>query len=69
TPHEYLFDFKISESKKKLLRSENIADIVIQLGFSDQSHFSKIFRKTVGVPPGKYCKTNKNCYRDREPHH
>jgi AraC-like DNA-binding protein len=59
TPHEYLSDFRISESKNMLLKSEDIADIAIQLGFFDQSHFSRIFRKTVGIPPGKYCKINK----------
>lgn len=59
TPHEYLSDFRISKSKKMLLKSENIADIAIQLGFFDQSHFSRIFRKTIGIAPGKYVKINK----------
>ena len=59
TPHEYLSDFRISESKKMLLKLENIADIAIQLGFFDQSHFSRIFRKTVGISPGKYCEINR----------
>lgn len=59
TPHEYLSDFRISESKKILLKSEDIADISVQLGFFDQSHFSRIFRKAVGVSPGKYTKTNR----------
>jgi AraC-like DNA-binding protein len=59
TPHEYLSDIRIRESKMLLLNSEDIADIAIQLGFFDQSHFSKIFKKTVGVPPGKYSKINR----------
>ena len=59
TPHEYLSDFRISKAKNMLLKSEDIADIAIQLGFYDQSHFSRIFRNTVGVPPGKYAKINK----------
>jgi AraC-like DNA-binding protein len=59
TPHEYLSDFKIYQSKKMLLNSEDIADIAAQLGFFDQSHFSRIFKKTVGISPGKYAKINK----------
>ena len=59
TPHEYLSDFRINKSKKMLLNSEDIADIAVRLGFFDQSHFSRIFRKTVGVPPGKYSKINR----------
>jgi AraC-like DNA-binding protein len=58
TPHEYLSDFRIRESKKMLLNSTDIADIAIQTGFFDQSHFSRIFRKTIGIPPGKYSKIN-----------
>lgn len=60
TPHEYLSDFRIGESKKMLLRSEEIADIAIQVGFFDQSHFSRTFRKTMGIPPGRYCRINKH---------
>jgi len=59
TPHEYLSDFRVGKSKKMLLNSEDIADIAIQLGFFDQSHFSRIFRRMVGVPPGKYSKMNR----------
>ncbi len=59
TPHEYLSDFKIREAKKMLSNSEDVADIAYQLGFYDQSHFSRIFRKTVGIPPGKYSKINR----------
>jgi len=58
TPHEFLSDCRIREAKKMLLRSGDIADIAIQLGFFDQSHFSRIFKKAVGVPPGKYRRTN-----------
>lgn len=59
TPHEYLCDCRIGESKRMLLKSENIADIAVQLGFYDQSHFSRIFKKSVGVPPGRFSKTNR----------
>jgi len=59
TPHEYLSDFRISESKKILLKSEDIADISVQLGFFFFFYFSRIFRKAVGVSPGKYTKTNR----------
>jgi len=59
TPHEYLSDFRIRESKKMLIHSADIADIAIKLGFFDQSHFTRIFKRTVGVPPGKYSKINR----------
>lgn len=60
TPHEYLRDFRIAQSKKMLLKSEKLADISLQAGFVDQSHFSRIFKKTVGISPGRYFKINKS---------
>ncbi len=60
TPHEYLQDFRISQAKKRLLQSENLADIAIQSGFADQSHFSRTFKKTVGISPGRYYLLNRD---------
>jgi AraC-like DNA-binding protein len=57
--HDYQMHYRISEAKKMLLSSKEIADIAIETGFVDQSHFSRIFKKTIGIPPGKY--KNINC--------
>lgn len=59
TPHEYLNDFRVSQSRKMLVKSGDIADTAVRLGFVDQSHFSRIFKKTVGIPPGKYARLNR----------
>lgn len=54
---EYLTKIRIEESKKYLVdTNENISDIAIRLGFSDQSYFSKVFKKVEGITPGKYRK-------------
>lgn len=59
TPHEYLDDLRIHESKQILLESGDIAGIANQLGFFDQSHFSRVFKKSVGVSPAKFARTNR----------
>ena len=52
---EYLTKIRIEESKKFLVDTkESISDIAIRLGFSDQSYFSKVFKKVEGMTPGKY---------------
>lgn len=54
---EYLTKIRIEESKKYLVDTkESISDIAIRLGFSDQSYFSKVFKKVEGMTPGKYRK-------------
>ncbi len=34
-------------------------DVALALGFADQSHFSKHFKRIVGVPPGVYSRARK----------
>lgn len=54
---EYLTKIRIEESKKFLVDTkESISDIALRLGFSDQSYFSKVFKKVEGITPGKYRK-------------
>ncbi len=54
---EYLTMIRIQESKKYLVdTNQSISDIALRLGFSDQSYFSKVFKKLEGTTPGKYRK-------------
>ena len=44
------------ERSKQLLRNDNInlVDVSNMVGYEDQSYFSKVFKKIVGVTPGKF---------------
>ncbi|MBC7960385.1 MAG: PocR ligand-binding domain-containing protein [Vallitaleaceae bacterium] len=56
---EYVNLIRIGESKKLLLDlSYSLCDIAILTGFSDQSYFSKVFKKHEGLSPGMYRKTH-----------
>ncbi|EHU8832440.1 AraC family transcriptional regulator, partial [Enterococcus faecalis] len=44
----------ISESKIMLKSNITISDVALSLGFSDASHFSKVFKKITGISPKKY---------------
>lgn len=51
----YLNNIRIEMSKKLLLDdSVAIVDIANYVGYEDQSYFSKVFKKIVGVSPGKF---------------
>lgn len=61
TLSEYLFYERIQVAKELLMNSDMpISDIVSFIGYSNFSHFSKIFKKTTGVTPLKFrkCKGN-----------
>lgn len=52
---EYLCQIRIEESKQLLLSKEySLADIAISMGFPDQSYYCKVFKRIVGVTPGKF---------------
>ncbi|MEG4104780.1 helix-turn-helix transcriptional regulator [Microcoleus sp. S13_C5] len=55
TPHHYVIQCRI-EKAKQLLKRQDLSIIYIsqQVGFHDQSHFSKTFCKIVGLTPKKY---------------
>ncbi|KLI64047.1 hypothetical protein AAV99_07020 [Aurantiacibacter marinus] len=43
-----------------LLREKDrpLADIALQLGFTDQAHFSRVFSAEMGAPPGRWRRRN-----------
>lgn len=55
TIKRYILEEKIHRGKNLLRFSDySIHEIGFYLGFSSQSHFSKIFREVTGVSPGRY---------------
>ncbi|MFZ6029007.1 MAG: AraC family transcriptional regulator [Chloroflexota bacterium] len=58
-PHTYLLHTRIKKSLAILLETDSIAAAAQQLGFADQSHFTRLFKRQVGVTPGKFLDTHR----------
>jgi AraC family transcriptional regulator len=57
SPMGYLRRVRIERSKSILqTRETSIAEVAARLGFSDQSHFTRIFGRLVGVSPGSFAR-------------
>ncbi|MCL6415529.1 AraC family transcriptional regulator [Aestuariirhabdus sp. Z084] len=56
TPHQYLTRLRIEHARERLSGAESIAEIALDCGFSNQSHFGRVFRQLVGVTPARYRK-------------
>ena len=54
-PHQYILQLRIAEAKR-LLKSTTlgVAEIAYRVGFSDQSHFTMMFRKFIGTTPAHW---------------
>lgn len=51
-PHQYLIKCRVKRAKQLLLSSsESLANIAVQSGFCDQSHFTAHFKRAYGVTP------------------
>lgn len=59
TPHAFQLDEKVKKAKKMLQSGQAIAETALALGFADQSHFQRHFKKRTAVTPGQY----QNCFR------
>ena len=55
SPYQFLMAYRI-EQAKKMLNNPNIlmVDIAFSCGFSDQAHFTRVFKKIEGLTPKQY---------------
>lgn len=53
-PHEYLINVRVERAKRPLTAGEEIAQVARRMGFADQSHFGRCFRRIVGCTPAVY---------------
>lgn len=54
SPHAYQLDQRIKKAKSLLQQGISLSEAALQLGFSDQSHFQRNFKKRVAVTPKQY---------------
>ncbi|OLE71512.1 MAG: hypothetical protein AUI36_02525 [Cyanobacteria bacterium 13_1_40CM_2_61_4] len=58
-PHEYQTQLRIANARKLLREGKSVSRVALETGFFDQSHFSRSFKRIVGVPPGYYSSQSK----------
>ncbi len=54
TPHAFQLNLRINQARERLKQGKTVAGIAYDLGFSDQSHFHRVFKSLTGVTPKQY---------------
>lgn len=56
-PHSYLIHLRVKRSCQLLRTGASCAEAASAVGFADQSHFTRHFKKVMRVPPRKYLRS------------
>lgn len=58
SPHQYILQNRVARAKKLIAKTSkpDLTDIGLQVGFYDQAHFTKAFKRLVGVTPRGFSK-------------
>ncbi|WP_035884876.1 AraC family transcriptional regulator [Cupriavidus metallidurans] len=59
-PHAYLVQMRLARARHLLARGATPADVAVALGFADQSHLGRWFRRAYGLTPAHYRKRCSN---------
>ena len=53
-PHAWVLQERVRQAQSRIRLGEAIADVAAGVGFSDQSHLTRCFKRVLGVTPGCY---------------
>jgi AraC-like DNA-binding protein len=60
TPYAYVIGARIERARKRLLAGEPAGSVAVEVGFHDQAHLTRHFKRHVSVPPATYAASGIN---------
>ena len=53
-PHTYVVGRRLDAARDRILAGRPLADVAAEVGFYDQAHLTRRFRRFLGTTPGRY---------------
>lgn len=57
TPHKFQLQCRVRKAQEFLANGMKVVDVAAALGFCDQSHLCRVFKKQVGISPEEFIKS------------
>jgi AraC-like DNA-binding protein len=54
SPHRFQVMRRLDRARQMMRAGEPLAEVAAYVGFADQSHFNRHFKKAYGVTPGRW---------------
>jgi AraC-like DNA-binding protein len=54
TPHQYVMSRRIESARRLVNLGQSLNSVAASTGYNDQSHMTRVFKRTFGVNPGAY---------------
>ena len=58
TPHKFQMQCRVRKSQQLLRQGYKVVEVAHMVGFCDQSHLDRVFRKQVGISPEQFVAAN-----------
>ncbi|WP_420035014.1 AraC family transcriptional regulator [Streptomyces sp. cg28] len=58
-PHQYLMARRVDRARRLLLAGRPAGEVAADVGFYDQSHLTRHFKRVVGIPPARYARASR----------
>ena len=58
-PHKYLLHVRVEKAKTLLESGASVVAVAFEVGFYDQSHLTRWFKRFVGLTPAAYARSRK----------
>lgn len=66
SPHKYLTEVRIHHAKELLRVGESVSDTCYSVGFESLPSFTKLFKKSVGIPPSEFSTKSQNMAEEQQ---
>jgi len=60
TPYAYLQHLRLEQARELIWQGDQLVEVALETGFSDQSHLTRHFKAHFGITPGEYKRQSQN---------